>query len=574
MNSRSIRTFKFNHNGLEEVKSQPLGTDWPVVYLLTNSSEIYIGETSNARARMEQHLANPEREGLKEIHILFDDEFNKSAILDIEQSLIQLFSADDKLKLQNKNGGQSQKHNYYQREKYQAKIETIWRELQNMHIASKEYDDILNSDIFKFSPYNSLTEEQSVACYTALDDAIEKLSEGIKSSFIIHGVAGTGKSVVLVNIINRLVNATSISMDETGEEEALSPYLRIRRKISDYIEDHGPLKVALVMPMASIRKTLKMVFSKTKNGLKSSMVIGPSDVSKEEYDILLVDEAHRLPQYKNISWMGTYKETTKEIFGEDANPEEYTSLDWILKRSKYTILVYDGAQTVKGSDITFDQYMAAFAKEKVAVKNHWLVSQMRCKGGQEYIDYLSDIFKCKERLARKVIVNYDLRLFDHIDDMVQAIKVHDKALGLCRTVAGYSWRWVSKGCKTIDEVKSKHLEDITIEGHKYIWNMSNVEWILRPSAIDEIGCIHTTQGYDLNYVGVIFGEEIDYDETTNRLTINPLKHYDNNVQRGASLEELKNYLINSYKVMMSRGIKGCYVYACNPGLRKYLSSFI
>lgn len=574
MNSRSIRTFKFNHNGLEEIKSQPLGTDWPVVYLLTNSSEIYIGETSNARARMEQHLANPERERLKEIHILFDDEFNKSAILDIEQSLIQLFSADDKLMLQNKNGGQSQKHNYYQREKYQAKIETIWRELQNMHIASKEYDDILNSDIFKFSPYNSLTEEQSVACYTALDDAIEKLSEGIKSSFVIHGVAGTGKSVVLVNIINRLVNATSVSMDETDDVEALSPYLRIRRKISDYIEEHGPLKVALVMPMASIRKTLKMVFSKTKNGLKSSMVIGPSDVSKEDYDILLVDEAHRLPQYKNISWMGTYKETTKAIFGEDANPEEYTSLDWILKRSKYTILVYDGDQTVKGSDITSDQYIAAFAREQVAVKNHWLVSQMRCKGGQEYIDYLSDIFKCKEGLARKVIVNYDLRLFNHIDDMVQAIKVHDKALGLCRTVAGYSWRWVSKGCKTIDEVKSKHLEDITIEGHKYIWNMSNVEWILRPSAIDEIGCIHTTQGYDLNYVGVIFGEEIDYDETTNRLTINPLKHYDNNVQRGASLEELKNYLINSYKVMMSRGIKGCYVYACNPGLRKYLSSFI
>ena len=120
MSSRSIRTFKFNHNGLEEVKNQPLGTDWPVVYLLTSSSEIYIGETSNARARMEQHLANPEREKLKEIHILFDDEFNKSAILDIEQSLIQLVSADNKLKLQNKNGGQSQKHNYYQREKYQA----------------------------------------------------------------------------------------------------------------------------------------------------------------------------------------------------------------------------------------------------------------------------------------------------------------------------------------------------------------------------------------------------------------------------------------------------------------------
>ena len=574
MSSRSIKTFKFNHNGLEEVKNQPLGVDWPVVYLLTGSSEIYIGETSNARARMEQHLANPERDKLKEIHILFDDEFNKSAILDIEQSLIQLVSADNKYKLQNKNGGQSQKHNYYQREKYQAKIETIWRELQNMRIASKKYEDILNSDLFKFSPYNSLTEEQSVACYTALDDAIDKLSEGIKSSFVLHGAAGTGKSVVLVNIINRLVNATSISMDETDEEEALSPYLRLRRKIADYVESHGPLKVALVMPMASIRKTLKMVFSKTGNRLKGSMVIGPADVAEEEYDILLVDEAHRLPQYKNISWMGAYNKVTKSIFGDDAKPEDYTSLDWILKRSKYTILVYDGAQTVKGSDITFDQYMAAFTRENVAVKNHWLISQMRCKGGQEYIDYLSDIFKCKEGLSRKEIVNYDLRLFDHIDDMVQAIKEHDKVLGLCRTVAGYSWEWISKGCKSIDEVRRKHLEDITIEGHKYIWNMSNVEWILRPSAIDEIGCIHTTQGYDLNYVGVIFGEEIDYDEISNQITINPAKHFDSNVQRGASPEELKTYLINSYKVMMSRGIKGCYVYACNSSLRDYLSTFI
>ena len=123
-------------------------------------------------------------------------------------------------------------------------------------------------------------------------------------------------------------------------------------------------------------------------------------------------------------------------------------------------------------------------------------------------------------------------------------------------------------------VRRKHLEDITIEGHKYIWNMSNVEWILRPSAIDEIGCIHTTQGYDLNYVGVIFGEEIDYDEISNQITINPAKHFDSNVQRGASPEELKTYLINSYKVMMSRGIKGCYVYACNSSLRDYLSTFI
>lgn len=574
MNFNEIRTFTFDKNGLNEVSNAPRGCDWPVVYLISNSKSIYIGETSSANYRMKQHLDNPERKGLKEIHILFDSEFNKSAVLDIEQSLIQLVSADNKLELLNKNSGQSQKHNYYQREKYQAKISSIWSKLQNMQLASKCYDDILNSDLFKFSPYNTLTEEQSIACYSILNDVIDKLEAGIKSASVIHGAAGTGKSVVLINIINRLVNATAIEMDKTDEEEELSPYLAIRQRIADYVKKHGQLKVGLVMPMASIRKTLQAVFRQTKHGLKASMVIGPSDVAKEEYDILLVDEAHRLPQYKNISWMGIFNNTTKKIFGEDASPKDYTSLDWILKRSKYTILVYDGAQTVKGSDITFDQYKRAFEREQVAVENHWLKSQMRCKGGEDYIEYLSEIFKCKTNLQKKEIINYDFRLFDHIDEMVKAIKAKDKEMGLSRTVAGYSWKWISKGIKPIEEIRRLGLEDITIEGHKYIWNMDNIEWILRPNSIDEIGCIHTTQGYDLNYVGVIFGNEIGYDKASNTITIDSSQHFDANVQQGASPQELKEYLINSYKVMMSRGIKGCYVYVCNPSLKKYLSTFI
>ena len=158
--------------------------------------------------------------------------------------------------------------------------------------------------------------------------------------------------------------------------------------------------------------------------------------------------------------------------------------------------------------------------------------------------------------------------------MIQAIKSKNKEVGLSRIVAGYSWKWKSKRHHSVEEIKRLNLEDITIEGHKYIWNMDNIEWILRPNSIDEIGCIHTTQGYDLNYVGVIFGEEIDYDKETNQIIIDPSKHFDSNVQRGVTPEELKDYLINSYKVMMSRGIKGCYVYACNTTLKEYLSNLI
>lgn len=576
MNCRAsqIKTFRFNVKGLEEVKSHYHGTDWPVVYLISNKSSIYVGETSNAANRMSQHLANPERETLKEMHILFDDEFNKSAILDIENSLIQLISADNKFTLQNRNGGQSQKHNYYQREKYQDKLPQIWSQLQRMELASKDYEDILNSDLFKFSPYNTLNEEQTAACYNILDDIIDKLDSGIKSASVIHGSVGTGKTVVLINILHRLINSNTIEMDNTDVDEEISPYLRIRSKIADYVTRHGDLKVGIVFPMVSIRETLKTVFRHTKNGLSASMVIGPTDVTGDDYDVLLVDEAHRLSHYSNIGWRGSYKKATKKIFGDSADPNEYTTLDWILQKSKYTVLVYDSTQSVKGSDITPDEYSRAFNRDDcfISIRNDYLKTQMRCKGGSEFIEYLTGIFNCTAK--PEIVDNYDFRYFNDADLMISAIKTKNREFGLCRNVAGYSWEWKSKGAKSLAAIRSKGLEDIEIQGHKYIWNMSNKEFTLRPQAIDEIGCIHTIQGYDLNYVGVIFGREIDYDPDTNSIVINPDLFFDKNVALGASSQQLRDYIINSYKVMMSRGIKGCYCFAYNENLKNYLSQFI
>ena len=104
--------------------------------------------------------------------------------------------------------------------------------------------------------------------------------------------------------------------------------------------------------------------------------------------------------------------------------------------------------------------------------------------------------------------------------------------------------------------------------------MSNQEWILRKGAVNEIGCVHTTQGYDLNYVAVILGREIDYDEESGSIVIDRNKFYDKKVKAGVDDDTLKQYIINSYKVMLTRGIKGCYVYACNPRLQNYLKRFI
>ena len=111
-----IKECSFDNNGLNKLERKLI--NWPVVYIINNDKEMYVGETSNIKNRMKQHLENKDRKHLKLINIIFDKQFNKSAILDIEQSLIRMFYADEKYKLQNINNGQSSKHNYYQREMY------------------------------------------------------------------------------------------------------------------------------------------------------------------------------------------------------------------------------------------------------------------------------------------------------------------------------------------------------------------------------------------------------------------------------------------------------------------------
>lgn len=564
-----INQYDFNETGAKTVAKEKKGKDWPVVYLIHSDSELYIGETQNAFNRFEQHLRNNDRKNLKTIDIIFDDEFNKSAILDIEQSLIQLCGADKKFKLQNLNGGQSEKHNYYQREKYINKLEQIWEELTKLGMTNLDISELRNSNLFKYSPYNTLTNEQNEVCKLIIYDMMEKLRQGIDATSIISGGAGTGKTIVLINMIFKLINANKIDIDFSEENDSLNENSQMLHDLKVFINEYGhELKIGYVVPMTSIRKTLKTVFKETQNGLKASMVIAPFDIFKADYDILFVDEAHRLAQYKNIGFLGPFAKNAGKL-GKD--PSEVTQLDMIMARSKYRILVYDQNQTVKGSDITQQQFEKALANSSVS--SFRLTTQMRCIGGELYTEYLDKLFACTIAVKEE-IANYDFKIFADVNDMVEAIKKLDKKIGLCRNAAGYAWEWISKGMKNYEEIIKAGKEDIRIGNYKYVWNMTNQEFILSENAVNEIGCIHTLQGYDLNYVGVILGYEIDYNPQTKQIEVDLSKFYDTNVKKDTSFLTVKKFIINSYKVIMSRGIKGCYVYACNPNMQKYLEQFI
>ena len=138
---------------------------------------------------------------------------------------------------------------------------------------------------------------------------------------------------------------------------------------------------------------------------------------------------------------------------------------------------------------------------------------------------------------------------------------------MSRILAGYSWKWISKG--------SENKFDIVIGDVKLKWNSVSDDWINTENSVNEVGCIHTTQGYDLNYTGIIFGNEISYDKLKNEIIIQKDNYHDKTGKNSISdPNDLKTFIVNIYKTMMLRGIKGTYIYACNKELQDYFKSLI
>lgn len=559
----SIKTIDFNEESVATLKAYKYGSNWPVTYIINNDDKVYIGETINACMRSNQHLADEVRRSLKKISIISDSDFNKSVALDLESFLIKYMSADKKYELQNKNTD-LKAHNYYDKKEYESKFRLLWRKLKNKGLVTNDLREIENSDLFKYSPYKSLNTDQYMAVNNVLEELSNDIKNGILSTTIINGGAGTGKTILAIYLIKLLVDAKSskIIVEDDDVDMVLCDIL----KINEIAED---MKIALVIPMNSLRKTLKKVFRDIP-GLKPSMVISPNDVVKSEYDLLVVDEAHRLRRRRNITNYGTFDSNNK-LLGLD---NDGTELDWILKRSKYQILFYDSNQTIKPTDVREDSFYELSLKRNIHF--HKLQSQLRCNGGDDYVEYIKSIFSDDPPKEKESIKNYELKMFDDVNDMVEAIKEKEKKYLLCRVVAGYAWKWTKGSETSLCTYKNTNNTacDIVIDQYGYIWNTEAEDWVNSDNSIDEIGCIHTIQGYDLNYAGVIIGEDLKYDEKKG-FYVDKSNYKD---QKGKAAieteEELLSYIKNIYVTLLTRGIYGTYIYVCDPELRKYLKNYI
>ena len=160
----SIDKYGFDAKSIEEVKGlkhsgNAVGVNWPVVYVLNNKKEAYIGETLSAYRRLEQHLQNDSKKMLSEVHIVSDAKFNKSVILDLESYLIRYMSSDGKFSLLNGNNG-IRNHAYYSQDEYEKEFKVIWGKLKKLGLVDHSIDSIENSELYKYSSYKVLGEDQ------------------------------------------------------------------------------------------------------------------------------------------------------------------------------------------------------------------------------------------------------------------------------------------------------------------------------------------------------------------------------------------------------------------------------
>lgn len=558
--------------------------NWPVVYVLdgprgARRGSVYVGETISAESRLTQHVASETKTGMRSARIILDDTFNKSVCLDLESHLIRWFAGDGEYTVLNGNEGVADSA-YYSRDDYRESFEEIFEQLRAEGLFEQTIPEIENSDLFKLSPFKALSRDQTIAADQILKGLFEDLEkdDSVRSMSVVEGSPGTGKTIVAIYVLKLLAEIRDWDENEPRESNTLFADFFVpenKRLLQD-------TRMGLVVPQQSLRRSIRNVFKKTPN-LHPSMVLSPFDLGKVKtplelgkvkpaFDILFVDETHRLNQRANQASGALNKdfgEINKRLFGADS--PRFTQLDWVRAQSRHSICMLDVNQTVRPADLPRETMLALVEEVRGDERHYPLMTQMRVKAGTDYIGFVNRMLRGEKDLVVPDLGEYDLRFFDDVGEMRAAIRERDAEVGLSRMVAGYAWEWVSR--------RNPDAYDIEIDGERMRWNSTDKDWINSPNSLEEVGSIHTVQGYDLNYAGVIIGPDLKIDPATGEIRADKAVYRDKKGKEGNKVlgkaygdAELLEYIRNIYSVLLTRGMRGTYIYVCEPLLRGLLRS--
>ena len=378
-----------------------------------------------------------------------------------------------------------------------------------------------------------LLDEQKTAYETILRSA-RHVQESGKKVLIIKGGPGTGKSVISINALAKL---TSERMNVKYVTANAAPRDVFQAKLKNLVKGDS----------------VKHLFGGSGSYTESK---------KDSMDVLIVDEAHRLRMKS-----GMFKN-----LGESQAKE-------IINSAKLSVFFIDEAQKVTWSDVGEISRIKAYAAKLGAdVELLELISQFRCGGSDDYMAWLDDSLGLQDvpenYFSRE---KFDFQIFDSASKLHDAIRKKNLVNNKSRIVAGYCWNWISK--------KDPKAYDIVIpeENYQARWNLASYgnEWIINPKSVDEVGCIHTCQGLEVDYVGVIVGNDLGVG--SGKLVTSPRGRAKSDKSLNGYVGERKlnpeaadakadELIRNTYRTLMSRGMKGCYVYFTDPEVKKYFES--
>lgn len=382
-----------------------------------------------------------------------------------------------------------------------------------------------------------MIDSQNIVYQYALKIATDTLKSNEKNVIIVKGGPGTGKSVLAINLLVEL-NKKDMTCFYVTKNSAPRGVYSTKLKgqyTNEYIEN---------------------LFQGSGNFF---------DKENNVIDCLVVDEAHRL----------TEKSGFHSNLGENQVKE-------LINASKFSIFFLDENQRVTLKDIGSEELIRKYANELGAKINIYeLNSQFRCNGSDGYIAWLDNILEIRETANFDIDgFDYEFKIFDNPNELRDAIEEKNKENNKSRIVAGYCWEWPK------DNRNNPNYNDIIIPEYNFeiSWNLDGKElFALGENTVKQAGCIHTTQGLEFDYVGVIIGKDLRYengnvvtDFTKRAKSDSSLKGikkmYKENPEKALKLSD--EIIKNTYRTLMTRGMKGCYVYCEDKPLAEYLKSRI
>jgi uncharacterized protein len=392
--------------------------------------------------------------------------------------------------------------------------------------------------MIKGEPSYVLLDEQQVVYKSILAKVAESRNLDTKAVFVIRGGPGTGKSVIAVNLVADLA-------------------------ANDYAVHHATGSAAFTN---TVRKRVGNRASGMFKFFNSYL-----NAEEDTLDVLVCDEAHRIRKH---SWDRFRK--------KDAIDPDRPQIDELLSVARVAVFFIDDMQAVKRDEIGNSDDIERLADEHGAeVHEFELEAQFRCGGSDGFVRWVESTLGIR-RTANPLWTgdeNFDFDIVDSPEELDAMIRARAEEGHSARLVAGYCWPWSEPGDDGTLE------PDVEVDGWSRPWNArpnatglakgipKSHFWASEPGGMDQVGCIYTAQGFEFDYVGVVFGDDLVYRPREGWVGRREFSH-DGGLKRGTSEEEFTRLVKNTYRVLLSRGLKGCYVYFTDDHTRDFVESRI